>query len=259
MNEFFFSYVPGRSFLHRLDPRTKLLSTMLLSIVVLRASDFQDIAALSSVFLVFSLPAKLGIRHHFKALRPMLFFFLFIFLVQSMFSGGESIFSMGMLGISYEGLWKGALVTSRFILLVLFASLLISTTSPALLTLGIEKMLRPLPLSLLGISSHDLAIMMSISMRFVPLLHISLEQIAQAQVSRGMDLRRNPLKGVSSLAVPMVHSTLRMAEDMSMAMESRCYQGIYRTSMFELKMHKEDLSSLLIVVAVVTSILYFQM
>jgi len=259
MNEFFFSYVPGRSFLHRLDPRTKLLSTMLLSIVVLRASDFQDIAALSSVFLVFSLPAKLGIRHHFKALRPMLLFFLFIFLVQSMFSGGESIFSMGMLGISYEGLWKGALVTSRFILLVLFASLLISTTSPALLTLGIEKMLRPLPLSLLGISSHDLAIMMSISMRFVPLLHISLEQIAQAQVSRGMDLRRNPLKGVSSLAVPMVHSTLRMAEDMSMAMESRCYQGIYRTSMFELKMHKEDLSSLLIVVAIVTSILYLQM
>lgn len=259
MNEVFFSYVPGGSFLHRLDPRTKLISVMLLSIVVLRASDFQDIVVLSSAFLVFSLPAKLGIGHHLKALRPMLLFFLFIFVVQSMFSEGESIFSIGMLGISYEGLWKGVLVTSRFILLVLFASLLISTTSPALLTLGIEKMLRPLPLSPLGISSHDLAIMMSISMRFVPLLHMGLEQIAQAQISRGMDLRRNPLKGVSSLAVPMVHSTLRMAEDMSMAMESRCYQGIYRTSMFELKMHKEDFSSIFIVAAIVSLYFYLQM
>lgn len=259
MNKMFFSYIPGESFLHRLDPRTKIISVMLLSIVILRASDFQDIFVLSVVFLVFSLPAKLGIRHHLQSLRPMLFFFLFLFIVQSIFSGGESIFSMGMLGISYEGLWKAALVTSRFILLVLFASLLISTTSPALLTLGIEKMLRPLPLSLVGVSSHDLAIMMSISMRFVPLLHMNLEQILQAQASRGMDLRRNLLKGVSSLAVPMVYSTLRMAEDMSLAMESRCYQGLYRTSMFELKMHKEDISSLFMVVAIVISFFFLHM
>ncbi|WP_214044038.1 energy-coupling factor transporter transmembrane protein EcfT [Methanomethylovorans sp.] len=259
MNELFFSYVPGRSFLHRLDPRTKLISIMLLSIVVLRASDLQDIVVLFGVFLVFSLPADLGIRHHFKALRPLLLFFLFIFLVQSMSSEGEYIFSMGMIGISYEGIWKGVLVTSRFILLVLFASILISTTSPAFLSLGIERMLRLLPLSLLGISSHDLSIMMSISMRFVPLLHMNFEQIVQAQVSRGMDLRRHPLKGVSSLMVPMVHSTLRMAEDISMAMESRCYQGIYRTSMFELKMRKEDIFSLLIVMIFVILFFHLQM
>lgn len=259
MNEMFFSYVPGESFLHRLDPRTKLMSVMLLSIIVLQASAFEEIIGLSGIFLVFSLPAKLGISHHLRSLRPMLFFFLFLFIVQSMFSGGERIFSMGMLGISYEGLWKAALITSRFILLILFASLLISTTSPAVLTLGIEKMLRPLPLSLIGISSHDLAIMMSISMRFVPLLHMSLEQILQAQVSRGMNMRRNPLKGLSSLVVPMIHSTLRMAEDMSMVMESRCYQGVYRTSMFELKMHKEDLLSIFIVVAIVTLFFYLHM
>jgi energy-coupling factor transport system permease protein len=256
MNELFFSYIPGKSFLHRLDPRTKLISVMLLSIVVLRASSFQDIILLLCIFLVFALLTKLGIRHHLISLRPMLLFFTFIFTVQAMFSGGESILSIGPLGISSEGLWKGGLVTSRFILLVLFASLLISTTRPALLTLGIERMLRPLPLSLWGISSYDLAIMMSISMRFVPLLRGSLEQIAEAQISRGMDLHRYPLKGVSSMAVPMIHNTLRMTEDLAMAMESRCYQGIHRTSMFELKMHKEDWSSLFIVASIVTLFFY---
>jgi energy-coupling factor transport system permease protein len=232
---------------------------MLLSVVVLRASSFQDMVLLSSAFLLFALLAKQGIKHHLNSLRPMLLFFIFIFLVEVMFSESEGSFYLGPLGVSYEGLWKGMLVTSRFILLVLFASLLISTTRPALITLGIERMLRPLPLSLLGISSYDLATMMSISMRFVPLLHMSLEQILQAQVSRGMDLRRNLLKGVSSLAIPMVYSTLRMAEDMSLAMESRCYQGFYRTSMFELKMHKEDISSLFIVVAIVISFFFLQM
>lgn len=258
MNELFFSYIPGKSVLHRLDPRTKLVSVMLLSIVVLKASVFQDIVLLSSVFLLFAILAKLGIRHHLNSLRPMLLFFIFIFSVHAIFSGGESIFSIGPLGISYEGLWKGALVTSRFILLVLFASLLISTTSPSLLTLGIERILRPLPLSLLGVSSHDLAMMMSISMRFVPLLHGSLEQTVQAQVSRGMDLRRNPLKTIPSIAIPMIHNTLRMTEDLAMAMESRCYQGIHRTSMFEPEMHKEDWSSLFIVASIVTLFFYFR-
>lgn len=258
MNELFFSYIPGKSVLHRLDPRTKLVSVMLLSMVVLRASTFQDMVLLSSIFLLFSLLAKLGIRHHLKSLRPMLLFFLFIFTVQAMFSEGERIFSLGPLGISSEGLWKGGLVTSRFILLVLFASLLISTTRPALLTAGIERMLRPLPLYLIGISSYDLATMMSISMRFVPLLHGSLEQTAEAQVSRGMDLRHNPLKTIPSMAIPMIRNTLRMTEDLAMAMESRCYQGIHRTSMFELEMHKEDWLSLFIVACIVTLFFYLQ-
>lgn len=251
MNELFFSYLPGKSILHRLDPRTKLVSVMLLSIVVLRASTFQVLGLLFCLFFLLSLLARLGFLHHLNSLRPMLLFFIFIFAVQAMSSEGESILSVGPLGISSAGIWKGSLVTSRFILLVLFASLLLSTTSPAFLTLGIEKMLRPLPLSLLGISSYDLAIMMSISMRFVPLMYRNLSQILQAQISRGMDLNRHPLRGVSSMAVPMIYSTMRMAEDLAMAMESRCYQGFYRTSMFELKMHKMDYMCLLIVVFIV--------
>ncbi|WP_370572206.1 energy-coupling factor transporter transmembrane protein EcfT [Methanomethylovorans sp.] len=258
MNELFFSYIPGTSFLHRLDPRTKLVSVMLFSIIVLRASSFQDMVLLSSIFIISALLAQLGIRHHLNSLRPMLLFFIFIFSVQAIFSEGERIFSMGPVGISSEGLWKGGLVTSRFILLVLFASLLVSTTLPSLLTLGIERMLRPLPLSLLGISSYDIAIMMSISMRFVPLLHGTLEQTAEAQVSRGMDLRHNPLKTIPSMAIPMIRNTLRMTEDLAMAMESRCYQGIHRTSMFELKMHKEDWLSLFIVASIVTLFFYLQ-
>lgn len=255
MNELFFSYIEGRSVLHRLDPRTKLVSVMLLSVVVLGASSSQDMVLLSSAFLLFALLAKQGIKHHLNSLRPMLLFFIFIFLVEVMFSESEGLFYLGPLGVSYEGLWKGMLVTSRFILIVLFASLLISTTRPALITLGIERMLRPLPLSLLGISSYDLATMMSISMRFVPLLHESLQQITEAQVSRGMDLRRNPLKAIPSIAVPMIRNTLRVTEDLAMAMESRCYQGAYRTSMLELDMHKEDWLSLLIVAFII--ILFF--
>lgn len=251
MNELIFSYLPGNSILHRLDPRTKLISVMLLSIVVLRSYTFQALSLLFCIFLLMSLIARLGLRHHFNSLRPMLLFFIFIFAVQAMSSEGESILSIGPLSITSEGIWKGGLVTSRFILLVLFASLLLSTTRPAILTLGIEKMLRPLPLSIIGISSYDLAIMMSISMRFIPLIHGNLSQILQAQISRGMDINRHPLKGVSSMAVPMMHSTMRMAEDLAIAMESRCYQGIHRTSMFELKIHKMDCLSLFIVVCVV--------
>lgn len=258
MNELLFSYIPGKSVIHRLDPRTKLVSVMLLSVVVLRASVFPDLVLLSCFFLLFALLAKQGIKHHLNSLRPMLLFFIFIFTVQAMFSEGERIFSLGPLGISSEGIWKGGLVISRFVLLVLFSSLLVSTTRPALLTAGIERMLRPLPLYLIGISSYDLATMMSISMRFMPLLHGSVKQTAEVQVSRGMGLRHNPLKTIPSMAIPIIRNTLRMTEDLAMAMESRCYQGIHRTSMFELEMRKDDWLSLFIVACIVTLFIYLQ-
>ncbi|MBC7085402.1 MAG: energy-coupling factor transporter transmembrane protein EcfT [Methanomethylovorans sp.] len=256
MNKIFFAYTPRKSYIHTLDPRTKLISVMLLSFTVLKASTFQDIILLSSVFFIFAFLAQLGIKHHFNSLRPMLMFFIFIFIVQIIFTESESTHSAGALGISYEGICKGVIVTLRFVLLILFTSLIISTTSPAILTQGIERLLRPFPLSFLGVSSYDIAVMISISMRFLPLLYESVQHTIEAQISRGINPQRFSFKSISFLVVPMINNALRMTENLSIAMESRCYQGIHRTSMFELKMHKKDWISLFIMLIFVLLFLY---
>ncbi|MGP8320853.1 MAG: energy-coupling factor transporter transmembrane component T family protein [Methanosarcinaceae archaeon] len=240
MNELFLSYITGNSLLHRLDPRTKVFTLMGISVFVLQTVSFPTLGLFAASFVMLAYISRVGTGIFLHSIRPMLVFFVFIFLMHLFLTEGEPIFRIGLVHPTFEGLIMGMIITARFILLVLFASLFTATTRPTMITNGIERMLRPLPLKRIGISSFDIATMMSLSMRFVPVIMDNAHQIRYAQVSRGLDLRHNLFRGVSTTITPMIRESLQTADDLAMAMESRCYQGIYRTSLFELRMGMLD-------------------
>jgi energy-coupling factor transport system permease protein len=250
MNNFFFTYIPGTSLLHRLDPRTKLIGVMLASILIFRSGSFSEMLSIGSIFLIILFMSSISIKVVLASIRPMLPILFFIFLIHIFFTEGIAFFSIYGVTATYEGISKGSLITLRFAYLLMFASLLSASTAASLITAGIERLLRPLPLKILGISSFDLATMMSMSLHFVPLLYSNFQDLKDAQLSRGLDMRRNPFKAVYSLMVPSIRGAFRMADGVAMSMESRCYQGVCRTSIFELKMRRLDYLFLVIFILI---------
>ncbi|WP_135603854.1 energy-coupling factor transporter transmembrane protein EcfT [Methanococcoides sp. NM1] len=239
MAEPLFSYVRGNSFLHNMDPRAKIISVMCLSILIFNISVLSHLFVLAVLFGMLTNMACVSMSVAIRSLRPMVIFFCFIFLIHLFFTDGSPIFSLAF-SPTYEGLEKGTVVTGRFVLLILFGSLLTSTTRPALITSGIEHLLRPLPLGKLGTTSFEVATMMSLAIHFVPHLLWYVRQIKDAQMSRGLKYGHHPISGMLSLAIPALRGSMRMADDVALSMESRCYQGNYRTSLFEMKMVASD-------------------
>jgi len=246
MHEPVFSYVPGISLLHKLDPRTKIVVVMLLGILAFRIENFAGIEALFILFFALVLLSRLPMKILFRAVKPMVLFITFIFLTQLFFSDGRPFASFWILKPSMEGLENGLNFAARFILLLLYAALLTASTDPSAITCGVEKMLRPLPLRRLGISSFEFATMMNISIAFLPLLFERVERTKAAQAARGMDFVKNPFHSVSALAIPLLRGVIRDAEELALAMESRGYQGTCRTSIHEISMKKRDWITLLI-------------
>ncbi|MBN2109961.1 MAG: energy-coupling factor transporter transmembrane protein EcfT [Methanosarcinaceae archaeon] len=244
MRSLFFTYIPGSSPLHILDPRTKIVAVMIASIVIFRSSSLTGIMCIGTVLLILFLISGVSYRVALASVRPMMVFLAIIFLMQLFMTGENAIFKLSGFKATWEGLHTGTLLITRFVYLLLFASLLTATTAPSMLTVGIERLLRPLPLRKTGISSFDLATMMSLSIHFVPLLHEKFEHLMDAQVSRGLDLKHDPFRTVHSLSVPMIRTALRSSEEVAFAMESRCYQGISRTSLFDPAIQKKDFLAL---------------
>lgn len=240
MNNLFMSFVPGDSLLHMLDPRTKIIGLMLVSFFILGASSFVDMALIMLVFAVLVMSCRLPSKHFVRSVRPMLFFFAILFLMQLFFTEGTVIWQFNSISITYEGLVLGAIITLRFIFLLLFAALITATTSPSHITAGIERLLRPLPLRYIGITSHDLAMMMSLSIYFVPLFYDSFRNLREAQISRGLDVKKKPVKAIFSIAVPLVSTSVRRVEEVALAMESRCYRSVGRSSLHVLEFTGKD-------------------
>jgi energy-coupling factor transport system permease protein len=158
-------------------------------------------------------------------------------------TGGRPLFSIGPLLATYEGLNMAILMTLRLLFLIIGTSLLTFTTSPISLTDGIEKLLNPF--RRIGVPAHELAMMMTIALRFIPTLLEETDKIMKAQMARGADFESGNLlkraKGLVPLLVPLFISAFRRADDLAIAMESRCYRGgDQRTRMKQLKLHNRD-------------------
>jgi ABC-type cobalt transport system, permease component CbiQ and related transporters len=246
MNDLLLSYMPGKSFLHRLDPRTKIIGLMAVSFCILKVSSFEIMLLISIIFSILVIACHLPTIHFARSVRPMLPFFIFIFLMQLLFTEGSPLFEFGLLTGTYEGFLLGSILALRFIFLILFAALITATTSPAGITAGVERLLRPLPIRYVGISSHDLAMMMSLSLYFVPMLFDSFRDLRDAQISRGLDIRKEPVKAIMSLTVPLVRMSLRSVDEVALAMESRCYTGEGRSSMYLLEFRLSDYALLVL-------------
>lgn len=248
-------YVPGNSLIHRLDPRTKITIIFFFVFIVFFANNVLSYGILVAFALTAMLTSKVPVRFIMKGLTPVWFLIIFTFILHLFVTKeGTVVFELGIFKFYSGGIIQGFAISIRFFLLILVTSLLTLTTTPIEITDGIEDMLHPLKRFKFPV--HELALMMSISLRFIPTLMQETDKISKAQASRGVDFRTGPLKervkAVVPLLVPLFISAFKRAEELAMAMEARGYQGgDNRTKLRELKVTKLDIMSYLIFILVV--------
>lgn len=219
-------YYPGNSLIHRLDPRTKIIATFvfIISLFLVRQSGYVAVSLIAALLVIVSrIPAKFVIR----GLRPVLFIALLTFLLNALVTPGLPLARLGPLVLTREGLYQGFFLVWRLVLLVLITSFLTLTTPPVVLTDGIESLLRPY--RRLGVPAHELAMMMTIALRFIPTLLEETEKIMKAQMARGADFESGNIiqraKNLIPLLIPLFVSAFRRADELAVAMEARCYHG----------------------------------
>lgn len=231
-------YFPGNSFIHRLDPRTKILATIIYIIAIFFADKPLAYGLLGAFAAVVIFISRLPWLLVFKSLKPIWIIVVLTMLIHMFTAPGEHIvFTWKFLSVTEEGLSMGLKMAIRLILLLLFSSVLTFTTSPIVLTDGIESLLRPL--KSVGVPAHELAMMMTIALRFIPTLLEETDRIMKAQTARGADFASGNIlermKNMLPLLVPLFISAFRRADELAVAMEARCYRGGEgRTRMHEL-------------------------
>lgn len=237
-------YFPGDSIVHRLDPRIKIIT-----VAMFIASLFFVNSFIPYIFIVLFIGtvvkiAKLPIKFILKGLRPLMFIILITFFINIFLTQGEVIFEVGPLNITKQGLSQATFMALRLIFLITGTSLLTLTTSPISLTDGIEKLL--MPFSKIGLPAHELAMMMTIALRFIPTLLEETDKIMKAQMARGADFESGNIlrraKNLVPLLVPLFINSFRRADELATAMEARCYRGGEgRTRLNELKLESHDI------------------
>lgn len=242
-------YYPGDSIIHRLDPRIKITGTILYIIALFIINDFWGmVAAAVSMGIVIAL-SKVPLKFMLKGLKPIFLIILFTFILNLFMLPGKVIAEFWILTITREGLNMAFFMASRLILLIMGSSVLTLATKPISLTDGIEALLSPL--KKVGVPAHELAMMMSIALRFIPTLLEETDKIMKAQQARGADFESGNIinrgKSLIPLLVPLFISAFRIAQDLAMAMEARCYSGgQHRTRMNGMKLHGRDVLAIVI-------------
>ena len=237
-------YFPGESFVHRLDPRTKLLATIALIAVVFVSNGFAGFIAIAAFVLLTALSTGVHLKFLFKGLKPIFFIIVFTFILNLFFQNtGEVLVQFWVIKITTGGLRMASFMAVRLILLVISSQLLTLTTSPISLTDGLESLMRPL--SKIGFPAHEIAMMMSIALRFIPTLMDEADKIMKAQKARGANFETGNIlqraKAMIPLLVPLFVGAFRRAEELAMAMEARCYRGGKgRTRMRQLRYSYRD-------------------
>ncbi|MGE7610457.1 energy-coupling factor transporter transmembrane component T family protein [Peribacillus frigoritolerans] len=252
-------YVPANSLMHKMDPRAKLLLVFLFVCVVFLANNVVSYGLLAVFTILLISLSKIPLRYLYNGLKPIFFLIVFTFLLHILFTKeGELLFVYGWFEIYEGGLIQGFFISIRFTLLILVTSLLTLTTSPISITDGMEELLGPLKKWKMPV--HELALMMSIALRFIPTLMEETEKIMKAQTARGVDFSSGPIKdrvkSIVPLLVPLFVSSFKRAEELATAMESRGYRGGEgRTKYRQLNWKTSD-SLLMVSIGVLTVMLF---
>ena len=231
-------YLPGDSPVHRMDPRVKLVITFFLIVGVFFVQSMWGYAAVGIYLLGVILLSRISVLFVLKSLKSMLFIVILTFVI-NLFTGGGGGFRITM-----QGFITAVTMSLRLVFLIMASQILTLTTSPLSLTDGIETLFRPL--QKIKFPVHEMAMMMTIAMRFIPTLLDEADRIMKAQMSRGADFESGNLmkkaKNMVPLLVPLFVSAFRRADELAMAMEARCYRGgMGRTRMKQLKTTRVDL------------------
>ncbi|OEH93220.1 energy-coupling factor transporter transmembrane component T family protein [Bacillus solimangrovi] len=256
MNNFIIGqYVPGTSIIHRMDPRSKLLSIFFFVFIVFLANNAISYTVLGIFTVTVVIISHIPFSFLFRGLKPILWIILFtVILHLFMTKEGELLVDFGWLEIYEGGVQQGIFISCRLLFLIMITTLLTLTTTPIEITDGMENLLGPF--KRIGVPAHELALMMSISLRFIPTLMQETEKIMKAQTARGIDFSSGPLKdrikAIVPMLVPLFISAFRRAEDLALAMEARGYRGdAGRTKLRELSWSTKDTLAFIILLLLV--------
>jgi len=245
-------YYPAESVIHRLDPRVKLFGTLVFLVSLFITDNFIGYALalvfLASVIIISKVPLSFIMR----GLKAIIFLLIFSVLINLFMTRGEVVVSFWKLSITKEGIYVASFMAIRILFLIMGSSIMTLTTTPNNLTDGLEKGLGFL--KIFRVPVHEIAMMMSIALRFIPILMEETDKIMKAQMARGADFESKKLtkrvKSLVPLLIPLFVSAFRRANDLATAMEARCYRGGKgRTKMKPLKYKKRDALAYLIIFA----------
>ena len=237
-------YFPGDTFIHKLDPRIKIIVIIMFITSLFFITSFSPYLLILAFIGMVIWVSKVPVMYVLKGLRPLMIIIGITFLINIFLTKGEVLFVIGPLTVTKEGLSQAVFMALRLIFLITGTSLLTLTTSPISLTDGIEKLLSPF--KKIGLPAHELAMMMTIALRFIPTLLEETDKIMKAQMARGADFESgniiNRAKNLVPLLVPLFINAFRRADELAIAMEARCYRGgDHRTRLNELKLKKQDI------------------
>lgn len=234
-------YIPGNSPVHKLDPRAKILMLIIYMISLFMCDSALGYLEITVFTLLIIFMSGIPVIILLKGLRPLWIILLITFSLHIFMTPGEILWQWKFLTITYQGLRQAVFMVLRLVYLVTITSLLTLTTTPIALTDGIERLLKAAFVPV----AHELAMMMTIALRFIPTLIEETEKIMKAQMARGADFESGGLlakaKSLIPLLVPLFLSSFRRADELAMAMEARCYRGgENRTRMKQLVMGRRD-------------------
>lgn len=251
-------YYPGSSWIHKLDARIKIIWTFVYIISLFLIKDFWGyITILVTLGLVIGV-SRVPLKFILKGLKPIFLIIVFTFTINMFMTPGTPIVEIGFLSITREGIYNAVFMGTRLVLLIIGSSLLTLVTKPINLTDGIEKLLDPW--RRIGLPAHELAMMMTIALRFIPTLLEETDKIMKAQMARGADFESGNImtraKSLIPLLVPLFISAFRIAQDLAMAMEARCYRGgSNRTRMNGMKLKKKDGAAVLLMLIYLAAVI----
>ncbi len=255
-------YYPTQSILHRLDPRTKVIVSILLMALIFIASNPLPMAASGLLTVILIGLSRVPVKQVVLSLRPMLFILAFAAVLNIFTVSGNPLLQVGPLTVSDQGLYTAIRMAARLIVLILNTTLLLTlTTTPIHVSDALENLLSPL--KRFGFPAHEMAMMMSIALRFVPTLLEETDKIMKAQSSRGADYDTGGLisraRGLVSVLIPLFVSAFKRAEDLATAMEARCYRGgESRTRLRIMRYQKADIWFLTMILLASTGLLIWQ-
>jgi len=251
-------HYPADSVIHRLDPRTKIVASMMMIVALFLITPLWGYAVAFLLLTSVILLSKVPMSYILKGLKPIMFFMIFAVSINVFLTPGKIILTLWKFTITEEGVMRGVMTLCRFTFLIVTSSMVTLTTSPMALTDGIERLLDPL--KKIKFPAHELAMMMTIALRFIPTLIEEADKIMKAQMARGADFESGNIfkraKNMTPLLVPLFISAFRRADELAMAMEARCYRGGKgRTRMNKLKYGKRDFGGMVLMIVYVVFVI----
>lgn len=237
-------YLPLDSCVHKMDPRAKIMAMLFIMVAIFIDAGYLGYLIIGAIVITIALLGKLKLSFLWRSMKPMLFMLVFLLIINLLvIKEGEALFSIGSFSIYSGALSQTLYIVIRLALMIMVTTILTATTKPLQLTLGIEDLLKPF--QVIHVPAHQIAMMISIALRFIPTLIEETQRIMKAQASRGVDMEEGKLmekiKAILSLIVPLFVSAFQRAEDLAYAMEARGYiPDRPRTRYQQLKMKTMD-------------------